>query len=132
MSDIILMVYAHDHKHKQFIQFWREFRERHPEAINTPELARIEIYNLRYDPQDKFLVKKELNSFIRGNNILFLKKDGLIMKIMTKIFSKVFQRKFGIFQKSKEKPFIQYPLGAEFNVTPIFEKEDSYKWNKNQ
>ena len=44
MGDIILLTYGHDHKHKQFIKYWREFRKRH-RSKNTPELARRN-YNL--------------------------------------------------------------------------------------
>lgn len=132
MGDIILLTYGHDHKHKQFIKYWREFRQRHPEAKNTPELARVEIYNLRFDddPKDTYLVKKELNYFNNPKNekFFFFKRNGLIGKTMCKIFSIFFERKFNPYVPVKEIP--KKPYFGDFGCVPIFEKKDSYEWNK--
>jgi hypothetical protein len=135
MGDIILLTYGHDYKHKKFIKFWREFRKRNPTAKNTPELARCEIYNLRFDddPQDTYLVKKELNYFTdpRQHTFFLFDRNGIIAKIICKIFSKLFKRKFNIYEPIEAKAKIDGTFG-HFGVMPIFEKKDAYKWNNNE
>jgi hypothetical protein len=134
MGDIILLTYGHEHKHKQFIKFWREFRQRHPTAKNTPELARVEIYNLRFDddPKDTLLVKQELNNLCapQQESFFFLKRNGLIGKTFCKLFSTFFKRKFTPYEPVKgtttTKNF------GHFYVVPMFEKKDRYKWNNNE
>ena len=134
MGDIILLTYGHDHKHKQFIKFWRDFRKRHPEAKNTPELARVEIYNLRFDddPKDTLLVKQELNALCdpKIKHFFFLKRNNIISKISLFFFSKFFKRKFQQYKPTTKTADIKN--FGHFYCVPMYEKKDAYKWNENE
>ena len=135
MGDIILATYGHDHKHKQFIKRWRQFRKRNPQAQNTPELARIEFYNLRYDPKDTELVKHEINYYThpQHNKFFWFKRNGKIGVLMCKIFSYFTERKFKPFEPiTPKKDYKHTGEFGHFGVMPLFEKEDIYKWNDNE
>jgi hypothetical protein len=135
MGDIIIATYGHDHKHKQFIKYWREFRERYPEAKNTPELARVEFYNLRYDPSDRELVKHEINKLARPdlNKFFFLKRDGKLGKLFLKLFNFFTERNFKPYEPIKEnKDFVFTEELGHMGIMPLFEKEDIYNWNENE
>lgn len=147
VADKIIVVYGHLHAHEDFRKFVRGFRDRHPNAIDTPELAEIRFYNYRYNPKDKDLVEWELGllhvSHVRGllHKIkLFFTPLLIIAGFKKYVRSEIISK----YKKSSDfscsisgEPLpkvkkIQDHLGGEFSLMVLAEKEDCYEWSKSQ